>query len=64
MGNFVSKMDWKHIREELLRLSEVVDGWSDRQDVGALERDWALEKLRSLYESIRFADSVSHAKSA
>ena len=57
-------MDWKHIREELLRLSEVVDGWSDRQDVGALERDWALEKLRSLYESIRFADSVSHAKSA
>ena len=50
-------MDWKHIREELLRLSEVVDGWSDRQDVGALERDWALEKLRSLYESIRFADS-------
>lgn len=49
-------MDWKNIREELLRLSEVVDGWNGRKDIGALERDWVLEKLRSLYEMIRFSE--------
>lgn len=49
-------MDWKNIREELLRLSEVVDGWNGRKDSGVLERDWVLEKLRSLYETIRFSE--------
>lgn len=57
-------MDWKNIREELLRLSEVVDGWNGRKDIGALERDWALEKLRSLYETIRFSDFEQHSEIA
>ena len=55
-------MDWKKIREELARLSEAVDGWDDRQEaVGALERDWALEKLRTLYELIRFQEEEAPA---
>ena len=51
-------MDWKKIREELSRLSEAVDGWDGQETVGALERDWALEKLRTLYELIRFDRGV------
>lgn len=55
-------MDWKNIREELLRLSEVVDGWNGRKDIGVLERDWVLEKLRSLYEMIRFSEFADKAE--
>lgn len=56
-------MDWKNIREELSRLSEVIDGWDDRKEIGSLERDWALEKLRTLYETIRFADWTDKTES-
>ena len=47
-------MDLKEIRNELHKLSELVDGWQDLSGVAALERDWALEKLRSIYEVLRF----------
>lgn len=55
-------MDSKKIRETLARLTEAVDGWKEDETVGTLERDWALEKLRSLYEAIRFADLSEAAK--
>lgn len=48
-------MDWKAIREELSRLTTLVDGWCDGR-VTTLERDLALEKLRMIYETIRFAE--------
>lgn len=51
-------MDWKAIREELSRLTALVDGWCDGK-VSALERDLALEKLRMVYETIRFADMAA-----
>ncbi len=49
-------MDLKNIRETLARLSAMVDGWGNGEAIASLERDWTLEKLRSLYEAIRFAD--------
>ncbi len=55
-------MDLKNIREMLARLTAMVDGWASGETVGALERDWALEKLRALYEAIRFADLSDEAK--
>lgn len=55
-------MDLKNIRETLARLTATVDGWANDDTIGALERDWALEKLRSLYEAIRFADLAEEAK--
>ncbi len=55
-------MDLKNIRETLARLTATVDGWGDRETVGSLERDWALEKLRALYEAIRFADLSDEVK--
>ncbi len=54
-------MDLKKIRETLARLTEVVDGWKEDETIGSLERDWTLEKLRSLYEAIRFADLTEEA---
>lgn len=47
-------MDLKEIRNELRKLSETVDGWPDLSGAPALERDWVLEKLRSIYEVLRF----------
>lgn len=55
-------MDLKNIRETLARLTAMVDGWGDGETVGSLERDWALEKLRALYEAIRFTDLSEKAK--
>ncbi len=55
-------MDLKNIRETLARLTATVDGWANGDAIGTLERDWALEKLRSLYEAIRFADLSEEAK--
>ncbi|MDE5706668.1 MAG: hypothetical protein K2H69_00580, partial [Alistipes sp.] len=47
-------MEMDKIREELARLSGLVAGWSDPLSVSALERDLVLEKLRLLYEAVRF----------
>ncbi len=55
-------MDLKNIRETLARLTAMADGWGDGETIGSLERDWALEKLRALYEAIRFADLSAEAK--
>ncbi len=55
-------MDLKNIRETLARLTAMVDGLGDGEAIAPLERDWALEKLRALYEAIRFADLSEKAK--
>ena len=48
-------MDWKTIHTELRKLESLVDGWAQTDEIPAVERDLALEKLRNLYETIRFA---------
>lgn len=47
-------MDWKTIHTELRKLESLVDGWAQTDEIPAVERDLALEKLRNLYETIRF----------
>ena len=49
-------MDLQTIRDEIRRLSVLVDGWSTAGEIPDVERDLALEKLRRLYETLRFAD--------
>ena len=44
------------IQEELARLIELVDGWAGSHDVPGIERDLVLDKLKKLYEAIRFAN--------
>lgn len=50
-------MDLKTIQGELQQLSELVEGWVQADDVPALERDLVLEKLRSVYDKVRFGAS-------
>ena len=47
-------MDLKTIRTELRKLTTIVDGWEPSGEIPALERDLALQKLRTLYDAVRF----------
>lgn len=42
------------MRSELQKLSEIIDSWNTPQEATALERDLVLEKLRKLYDAVRF----------
>ena len=55
-------MDLKMIQGELQQLSELVEGWVQADDIPALERDLALEKLRSVYDKVRFGASEPAAE--
>lgn len=54
-------MDWNTLRDELRKVSTLLDEWAQRDEIPAVERDLALEKLRKLYEAIRFAGTASMA---
>lgn len=56
-------MDLKTIRTELHKLTSIVDGWEPSGHIPALERDLALEKLRALYDAVRFAEGASDTES-
>lgn len=49
-------MEVNKIQEEHARLIELVDGWAGSHDVPGIERDLVLDKLKKLYEAIRFAN--------
>ena len=49
-------MEVNKIQEELARLIELVDGWAGSHDDPGIERDLVLDKLKKLYEAIRFAN--------
>mgnify|MGYP007046443577 FL=1 len=44
------------------QLSELVEGGGQADDIPALERDLALEKLRSVYDKVRFGASEPAAE--
>lgn len=52
-------MNIKHLKEELERLSIIINGWDEDKDVDALEQDMALDRLKNLYSEIRFSSSSS-----
>ena len=43
------------MQTDLQRLAALIDGWSQTDQIPDVERDLALQKLRDLYEAIRFA---------
>lgn len=51
-------MEWKNIQTELRRLLALVDGWAAEDRIPPLERDLALDKLRAVYERLRFPDGA------
>lgn len=50
-------MNIKHLKEELERLSIIINGWDEDKDIDALEQDMALDRLKNLYSEIRFSSS-------
>ncbi len=51
-------MEIKDIRSELQKLSALVGGWDTQNQITTVERDIVLEKLRALYEAVRFCEAV------
>lgn len=48
----MNAMELKQIREELCRLTDIIDGWSG----SAIERDLMLDSLKRIYEEVKFGD--------
>ena len=53
-ANYPYIMDLIRLRSELQRLSEIGGGWNAPEEISALERDLVREKLRGLYDAVRF----------
>ncbi len=49
-------MDIELVRQQLVDLATLVEGWGDEPKVSAIERDLALDKIKCLYEELRFAE--------
>lgn len=56
-------MDLNKLRSELRKLAALADGWSAPDDISAVERELALEKLRMLYDLVRFPDEEAQPAS-
>ncbi len=48
-------MNLENVREELERLLALVQGWITAEEIPSIERDLALDKIKSLYDELRFA---------
>ena len=57
-------MEMKNIENELRRLLGLVEGWGSRGEIPAIERDLALDKLKMLYEELRFTRASEAAPTA
>ena len=49
-------MNIEFIKSEIKRLSLIVESWSEGNAIPAVERDLALDKIKSLYDELRFGE--------
>ena len=49
-------MDIKLIKSEIAKLSQIVYSWDDTTEVSGIERDLALDKVKHIYELMRFGE--------
>lgn len=54
----MTEIDLKRIREELARLTALTAEWTALSGIAPLERDLVLEKLRGIYDMVRFAEAT------
>ena len=54
-------MNIKLIKAEIEKLSFMLSAWEQSEQVSAIERDIALDKLKKLYDAIRFDEEVESA---
>lgn len=57
-------LELKDIRSEVDRISALVDGWIAAGGVSGIERDLLLDRLRGLYETVRFASEADRLPAA
>lgn len=50
-------MNIEFIKSEIKRLSLIVESWREGEAIPAVERDLALDKIKSLYDVLRFGES-------
>lgn len=51
-------MNIEFIKSEIARLSQIVASWSNENDISVIEKELLLDKLRALYEAVRFETSA------
>ena len=49
-------MNIEFIKSEIKRLSLIIESWSEGNAIPAVERDLALDKIKSLYDELRFGE--------
>lgn len=55
-------MNIELIKREFEKLSTIIASWNEGESVSAIERQFALDKLTSLYELVRFGGEVAPAE--
>ncbi len=55
-------MNIEFIKSEIKRLSLIVEDWREGESVPTIERDLALDKIKSLYNILRFGESEGAAE--
>lgn len=51
-------MNTKLIKSEIEKLARISASWDDAQEVDAIERDLALDKVKNIYELLRFGNTT------
>lgn len=58
-------MDHKAIKEDITVITGLLDGWREKNGISLLEYDLLLDKIKSLYETVRFCgEHIGHADAA
>ncbi len=52
-------MNIDSIRKQLTELEILIEGWSNGCEIATIERDLALDRVKNLYEAIRFTDNTT-----
>lgn len=52
-------MKWNEITGEIDKVKRIVEGWSRTQGVRGIEKDIVLDKLRAVYDAVKFADVLN-----
>ena len=55
-------MNIEFIKSEIKRLSLIVEDWREGESVPTIERDLALDKIKSLYNILRFGEAEGAAE--
>ena len=58
-------MDHKAIKEDITVIAGLLDEWREKNGISLLEYDLLLDKIKSLYEAVKFCGKhIGHAKTA